>query len=156
MLRAALPESRWVIAVERSVSWLAWIAVVLWITGALPLILHQRRESGAVIGPSEFDSGQKQYFPEYADKEDVLLNKAASRKQAIYNMYVSAGPRYREEAAKAKTDYEKTMAFIDKKNAAAAKAAGVGGNYRQEQADLLSGKTPGAVAPPPGFKIIGQ
>lgn len=115
-----------------------------------------RRESGAVIGPSEFDSGQKQYFPEYADKEDVLLNKAASRKQAIYNMYVSAGPRYREEAAKAKTDYEKTMAFIDKKNAAAAKAAGVGGNYRQEQADLLSGKTPGAVAPPPGFKIIGQ
>lgn len=113
-----------------------------------------RRESGAVIGESEFDSGQKQYFPEYEDKEDVLLNKAASRKQAIYNMYVSAGPRYAEEARKAKTDYEKTIAFIEKKLRAKEKAAGVGGNYRQEQRDLLSGKTPGAVAPPPGFKIV--
>lgn len=74
-----------------------------------------RRESGAVIGPSEFDSGQKQYFPEYADKQDVLLNKAASRKQAIYNMYVSAGPRYAEEAKKAKAGYEKTLAAIQKR-----------------------------------------
>jgi hypothetical protein len=27
--------------VERSVSWLAWIAVVLWITGVLPLMLAE-------------------------------------------------------------------------------------------------------------------
>ncbi len=41
VLRAALPESRWVVAVERTVSWVAWIAVVLWITGVLPPILEQ-------------------------------------------------------------------------------------------------------------------
>ncbi len=31
-----MPESRWVAVVERTVSWVAWIAVVLWITGVLP------------------------------------------------------------------------------------------------------------------------
>jgi small-conductance mechanosensitive channel len=41
VLRAALPGSRWVAAVERTVSWLAWIAVVLWITGVLPPILDE-------------------------------------------------------------------------------------------------------------------
>ena len=115
-----------------------------------------RRESGAVIGPSEFDSGQKQYFPEYADNEDVLLNKAASRKQAIYNMYVSAGPRYKEEAAKAKRDYEKTMAHIERKREKdAGKPPGTLKDYRQEQRDLMEGRTKqGGVAPPPGFEIV--
>ncbi len=41
VLRAALPESRWVVVVERTVSWVAWIAVVLWITGVLPPILEE-------------------------------------------------------------------------------------------------------------------
>jgi small-conductance mechanosensitive channel len=41
VLRAALPDSRWVVAVERTVSWVAWIAVVLWITGVLPPILEE-------------------------------------------------------------------------------------------------------------------
>jgi small-conductance mechanosensitive channel len=40
VLHAALPESRWVAAVERTVSWVAWIAVVLWVTGLLPPILE--------------------------------------------------------------------------------------------------------------------
>jgi len=41
VLRAALPDSRWVVVVERTVSWVAWIAVVLWITGVLPQILEE-------------------------------------------------------------------------------------------------------------------
>ena len=40
VLTAALPQSRWVGAVERTVSWVAWIAVVLWITGVLPPMLE--------------------------------------------------------------------------------------------------------------------
>ena len=40
VLKVALPESRWVLAIERTVSWVAWIAVVLWITGVLPPILE--------------------------------------------------------------------------------------------------------------------
>lgn len=41
VLRAALPDSRWAHAVERSVSWLAWIAVVLWVLGVLQPLLEQ-------------------------------------------------------------------------------------------------------------------
>ena len=41
VLRAAFPESRFMRIVERSVSWLAWIAVVLWITGLLPLVMEE-------------------------------------------------------------------------------------------------------------------
>lgn len=41
VLRAAFPDSHVMRVVERSISWLAWIAVVLWITGALPAILEE-------------------------------------------------------------------------------------------------------------------
>jgi small-conductance mechanosensitive channel len=41
VLHRAFPNSNFMRVVERSVSWLAWIAVVLWITGALPLMLDE-------------------------------------------------------------------------------------------------------------------
>jgi len=41
VLRRAFPESRVMRNVERSVSWIAWLAVVLWITGVLPLVLDE-------------------------------------------------------------------------------------------------------------------
>ena len=39
VLGVTLPGLRWVRVIERSISWLAWIAVVLWVTGLLPLLL---------------------------------------------------------------------------------------------------------------------
>ena len=39
VLSRVFPSVRWVRTVERSISWLAWIAVVLWITGVSPLVL---------------------------------------------------------------------------------------------------------------------
>ena len=41
VLHRAFPDSDLMRVVERSVSWLAWIAVVLWVTGLLPLILAE-------------------------------------------------------------------------------------------------------------------
>jgi small-conductance mechanosensitive channel len=41
VLRLAFPRSAWVEWVERSVSWLAWAGVVLWITGLLPALLDE-------------------------------------------------------------------------------------------------------------------
>ena len=41
VLRVAFPSSGLMRVVERSVSWLAWVAVVLWITGLLPLLLNE-------------------------------------------------------------------------------------------------------------------
>jgi small-conductance mechanosensitive channel len=41
VLQQAFPDSKTMRIVERSVSWLAWAAVALWITGLLPLILSE-------------------------------------------------------------------------------------------------------------------
>ncbi len=41
VLRKTFPLSQLMRVVERSVSWLAWIAVVLWLTGVLPLLLQE-------------------------------------------------------------------------------------------------------------------
>ena len=39
VLGVTFPEARWVRILERSISWLAWIAVVLWVTGVLPIAM---------------------------------------------------------------------------------------------------------------------
>ena len=39
VLGVTFPDARWVRPLERSISWLAWIAVVLWVTGVLPIVM---------------------------------------------------------------------------------------------------------------------
>ncbi len=41
VLRVAFPKSPTVRIIERSLSWLVWIALVLWLTGILPLLLDE-------------------------------------------------------------------------------------------------------------------
>ncbi len=41
VLSAAFPNSHWMRVTERFVSWIAWIAVVLWVTGVMPAVLEQ-------------------------------------------------------------------------------------------------------------------
>ena len=41
VLSAAFPNNHWVRVIERTVSWIAWIAVVLWVTGVMPAVLEQ-------------------------------------------------------------------------------------------------------------------
>ena len=50
VLRAAFPRSQLVRTFERSVSWIAWITVVLWITGLLPPILQELDEISWKVG----------------------------------------------------------------------------------------------------------
>jgi hypothetical protein len=45
-----------------------------------------RRESGAVISPAEFSNGQKQYFPQPGDGQQVLAQKKRNRELAIRGM----------------------------------------------------------------------
>jgi small-conductance mechanosensitive channel len=52
VLKAAFPESHVVRAVERTVSWLAWGATVLWVTGLLPLILDELDDITMKVGGS--------------------------------------------------------------------------------------------------------
>ncbi len=53
VLRLSFPNSKFVRVVERSVSWVAWIAVVLWITGLLPLIMDELDAISWKIGSAQ-------------------------------------------------------------------------------------------------------
>ena len=41
VLSAAFPDNAWMRAIERTVSWFAWIVVVLWVTGVMPAVMEQ-------------------------------------------------------------------------------------------------------------------
>lgn len=41
VLRVAFPQSQVVRVIERTISWLVWVALVLWVTGLLPLVLAE-------------------------------------------------------------------------------------------------------------------
>ncbi len=65
-----------------------------------------RDESGAVIGPSEFMSADKQYFPQpgQATNKELIAQMAENRRQVIEAMLVKAGqlkPGQRYEPPKA-------------------------------------------------------
>ena len=49
-----------------------------------------RKESGAAISPSEFDSAAKQYFPQPGDSQAVIDQKTANRTRSINNLLQSA------------------------------------------------------------------
>ena len=51
-----------------------------------------RRESGAVISPSEFDSANKQYFPQPGDTKGVIEQKRKNRQQSIASLKLASGP----------------------------------------------------------------
>ncbi|MFO1295502.1 MAG: mechanosensitive ion channel [Rubrivivax sp.] len=52
VLRRSFPRSAVMRVVERSVSWVAWIALVLWLTGVLPLVMAELDEVKWKFGAS--------------------------------------------------------------------------------------------------------
>jgi hypothetical protein len=57
-----------------------------------------RRESGAAISPTEFESADKQYFPVPGDKPEVIKQKEANRRAAIEALGREGGPSYRPKS----------------------------------------------------------
>lgn len=53
-----------------------------------------RRESGAAISPSEFDSADLQYFPQVGDGADVLAQKKQNRQTALAALKTEAGEAF--------------------------------------------------------------
>ena len=41
VLQAAFAQARWARLLETTISWVAWLAVVLWVSGLLPVILNE-------------------------------------------------------------------------------------------------------------------
>jgi hypothetical protein len=58
-----------------------------------------RRESGAVISPSEFAEARKQYLPQPGDTPDTIAQKRANRAYVIQQMKRAAGPAYEAPVA---------------------------------------------------------
>lgn len=52
VLQAAFRNALWVRALERTISWLAWLAVALWVSGLLPVILDELDQIKWKIGGS--------------------------------------------------------------------------------------------------------
>ncbi len=50
VLQVAFSDARWVRPIERSISWLAWLAVVLWVSGLLPVILNAMEQITWKVG----------------------------------------------------------------------------------------------------------
>lgn len=53
VLHVTFPNAHWVRVIERTVSWIAWLAVVLWITGVLPLMLEAMDEVSWKVGTTK-------------------------------------------------------------------------------------------------------
>ena len=51
-----------------------------------------RRESGAVISPSEFDNARRQYFPQPNDSPEVIKQKRRNRELVVSSFADEAGP----------------------------------------------------------------
>lgn len=51
-----------------------------------------RRESGAVITPSEFENAEQQYFPQPGDSAEVIAQKKKNRQDAIAGFEIGSGP----------------------------------------------------------------
>ena len=57
-----------------------------------------RRESGAVISPSEFANAEQQYFPTPGNPPSVIEQKRRNRQNAISGIAAAAGPAFRPSA----------------------------------------------------------
>ena len=55
-----------------------------------------RRESGAVISPTEFASAAQQYFPQPGDGPEVLAQKRAARQRALQGLINASQGAYEE------------------------------------------------------------
>ena len=52
VLQVAFPLAPWVRPMERSISWMAWLAMVLWVTGLLPVVLQEMEQITWKVGGS--------------------------------------------------------------------------------------------------------
>lgn len=53
VLKVAFPSSQTVRVVERTVSWLAWIGTVLWVTGIMPMLLNELDDITWKVGSAQ-------------------------------------------------------------------------------------------------------
>ena len=65
-----------------------------------------RRESGAVISPSEFENASLQYFPQAGDTSEVKIQKASNRRLAIDDLKRISGKSYNAQSQSSVVNFE--------------------------------------------------
>lgn len=53
VLQVAFPGAPWVRPLERSISWVAWGGMVLWVSGLLPVVLHEMDQISWKVGNAQ-------------------------------------------------------------------------------------------------------
>lgn len=53
VLQVAFAHARWVRALEQTLSWVAWVAMVMWVSGLLPMVLNELDQISWKVGGSQ-------------------------------------------------------------------------------------------------------
>ena len=53
VLQVAFAQAQWVRALEHTLSWVAWVAMVMWVSGLLPMVLHELDQISWKVGGSQ-------------------------------------------------------------------------------------------------------
>jgi small-conductance mechanosensitive channel len=56
VLQIAFSEARWVRALENTISWLVWLALVLWVSGLLPVLLNALDQVSWKVGAARLSA----------------------------------------------------------------------------------------------------
>jgi small-conductance mechanosensitive channel len=79
VLQAAFPQSRWVRPLERTISWAAWLIMVLWVSGLLPVVLNELDQIGWKVGSS------------HLTLRNMLEGAVTAGAVLIFTLWLSAG-----------------------------------------------------------------
>ncbi len=79
VLQAAFPQSRWVRPLEQTMSWLAWLIMVLWVSGLLPVVLNELDQIGWKVGNS------------HLTLRNMLEGAVTAGAVLIFTLWLSAG-----------------------------------------------------------------
>ncbi len=53
VLQVAFAQAQWVRALEQTLSWVAWVAMVMWVSGLLPMVLNELDQISWKVGSSQ-------------------------------------------------------------------------------------------------------
>ena len=79
VLQAAFSESKWVKPLEQTISWLAWLAMVLWVSGLLPVVLNELDNITWKVGASSISV------------RNVIEGALTGGAVLIFTLWISAG-----------------------------------------------------------------
>ena len=79
VLQAAFPQSKWVRPLEQTISWAAWLIMVLWVSGLLPVVLNELDQIGWKVGNS------------HLTLRNMLEGAVTAGAVLIFTLWLSAG-----------------------------------------------------------------